>query len=90
MVRGNDINKILIGPISTEQAVREMEANNTLIFKVAKTATKKQIAWAIKKEFEAKVIGVRTQITMQGTKKAFIKLAAESSAVDVTSKLGLV
>ena len=33
MVAGNDINKILDGPISTERAVREIEANNTLIYK---------------------------------------------------------
>jgi len=89
MVTGNDINKILDGPISTERAVREIEANNTLIFRVAKSATKKQIKWAIEKEFAVKVIDVRTAITMKGTKKAFIKLSADTNATDVTSKLGL-
>lgn len=85
-----DTSKILIGPISTEQAVREMEANNTLIFRVAKSATKHKIKWAIEKEFEVKVVGVRTQITQDGTKKAFIKLTADVNAADVISKLGLV
>ena len=90
MVKGNDPSQILEGPISTEQAVREMEASNTLIFKVARDANKKQIKWAMEKEFEIKVLDVRTQITQKGFKKAFIKLAPESSAVDVNSKLGLV
>ena len=89
-MRGNDVNKILEGPISTEQAVREMEASNTLIFKVARAATKHQIKWAIEKEFEVKVIDVRTQVAQKGFKKAFIKLSPETSAVDVNSKLGLV
>jgi large subunit ribosomal protein L23 len=89
-MKGNDISHILVGPISTEQAVREMEANNTLIFKVARNATKPQIKWAIQKEFEAKVIDIQTQITQKGFKKAFIKLSPETSAVDVNSKLGLV
>jgi ribosomal protein L23 len=89
-MKGNDSSQILEGPISTEQAVREMEANNTLIFKVAKNATKPQITWAIEKEFEVKVVEVRTQITQKGFKKAFIKLTEDTSAVDVTSKLGLV
>jgi ribosomal protein uL23 len=90
MIKQLDPSKIIEGPISTERAVREMEANNTLIFKVAKKATKHKIKWAIEKEFEVKVVDVRTQITPKGTKKAFIKLAPDASAVDVTSKLGLV
>jgi ribosomal protein uL23 len=90
MIRGNDSSKILEGPISTERAVREMEAHNTIIFRVAKKATKRQIKWAIEKEFEVTVAGVRTQITPKGIKKAFIKLTPDMNAADVTSKLGLV
>lgn len=90
MAIANRPDKILEGPISTEKAVREMEANNCLIFKVSKKATKHQIKWAIEKEFGVKVIGVRTQITPKGAKKAFIKLAPDVSATDITSKLGLV
>jgi ribosomal protein uL23 len=90
MAIANDPKKILDGPISTERAVREMEANNTIIFKVAKKATKKQIKWAVEKEFSIKVMDVRTSITLKGTKKAFIKLSPDTNAADVTSKLGLV
>jgi ribosomal protein L23 len=89
-MKGNDSSQILEGPISTEQAVREMEASNTLIFKVARDASKSMIKWAMEKEFDIKVVDVRTQITQKGFKKAFIKLAPETSAVDVNSKLGLV
>ena len=90
MAFGNDSSKIIEGPLSTEQAVREMEASNPLIFRVARAATKSQIKWAMEKEFAIKVLDVRTQITQKGFKKAFIKLAPESSAVDVNTQLGLV
>lgn len=82
--------RILKYPISTEKAVREMEANNCLIFIVDKKANKKQIKWAAEKAFGVKVIGIRTQIQPDGKKKAYIKLHPSSIAADVTTKLGLV
>ncbi len=81
---------ILRHPLSTEKAVREMEANNTLLFAVVKSANKRKIKWAIEKEFGVKVVGVRTVISPKGIKKAYIKLHTDTPAVDVTTKLGLV
>lgn len=81
---------ILKYPLSTEKAVREMETSNTLLFVVSKRANKKQVKWAIEKEFGVKVIDVRTLISQEGTKKAYIKLHMDTPAVDVTTKLGLV
>tara|TARA_Y100000034_G_C6905225_1_gene419797 strand:- start:4262 stop:4522 length:261 start_codon:yes stop_codon:yes gene_type:complete len=82
--------EILRYPLSTEKAVREIEAANTLIFAVSKRATKSQIKWAIEKEYKVKVTGVRTLNDMKGVKKAYIKLHPSTPAVDVTAKLGLI
>lgn len=81
---------ILQYPISTEKAVREMEANNCLIFIVTAKATKQDVKKATEKAFNVKVIGVRTVNTMNGLKKAYIKLHKDTPAADVTTKLGMV
>ena len=85
-----DIYKILKYPLTTEKAVRSVEAENTLIFAVSKSSNKKEIKWAIEKEYKGKVKGVRTNIDMKGIKKAYIKLDQSTPAVDITSKLGLI
>ena len=77
-------------PISTEKAVREMEANNCLIFIVSNSATKHEIKKATEKAFSVKVTNVRTINTIKGLKKAYIKLHPDTPAVDVTTKLGMV
>lgn len=81
---------ILKYPLSTEKAVREMEAENCLIFVVDKSANKKSIKWAAEKAFGVKIVSVRTQIDMNGDKRAFIRLSSETVASDVTAKLGLI
>jgi large subunit ribosomal protein L23 len=81
--------EVLKYPLSTEKAVRQMEAENKLIFIVAKDATKVAIKWAIEKAFNVKVAGVNTVILRDGDKKAYIRLKQESPAVDVTTALGL-
>jgi len=86
----NDPYEVLEYPLSTEKAVRQMEAENCLIFIVKEKATKPQIKWAVQKAFEAKVVGVRTMLTMDGRRKAYIKLSAETPASEITSALGLV
>ena len=84
----NDPYVIIKYPLSTEKAVREMEAENCLVFIVDKAATKRAIKWAVDKAFSVKVIGVRTLITMNGEKKSYVKLSADTPAADITSKLG--
>jgi len=90
MVKGNEINSILKFPLSTEKAVRAIEADNTLVFAVNKAANKNQIKWAIQKEYSVKVLNVRTMIDMKGVKKAYVKLDQSTPAIDITSKLGLI
>ena len=82
--------EILQYPMSTEKAVRQMEAENCLIFIVADNATKKSIKWAVEKAFDAKVHRVNTMVTRKGKKKAFVKLKPETPAIDITTALGLV
>ncbi len=89
-MKGNDVFDILKYPLATEKAVRAIEAENTLIFAVAKAATKSQIKWAIEKEYKVKVSNVRTLNDMKGVKKAYVRLDPSTLAVDVTSKLGLI
>lgn len=85
-----DSYKILQYPLSTEKAVREMEATNSLLFVVHRKAKKQEIKKAAEEAFEVKVISVRTLIDTDGKKRAYIKLSPNTPAIDVTTKLGLV
>jgi large subunit ribosomal protein L23 len=76
-------------PITTEKAVKLMESENRLTFIVEKSATKQQIKYAMESLFKVKVRKVNTLIMPSGKKKAYIKLAAETPALDVATQLGL-
>lgn len=76
-------------PLTTEKAVRMMEAENKLTFIVERTATKKQIKEAVETMFNVKVVKVNTLINSLGKKKAYIKLSPENLAMDIATKLGL-
>lgn len=80
---------IILYPLNTEKAVRKMEAENCLIFIVARDATKSAVKWAVEKAFNAKVAAVNTVVLTNGRKKAFIKLKPETPAVEITTQLGL-
>ncbi len=82
--------KIIQYPISTEKAVKEMELSNSLIFIVAKTATKSKVKWAVEKAFDVKVTNVRTMIDRKGRKKAYVQLHPDNPALDINTQLGLV
>lgn len=76
-------------PLSTEKSIRMMESENKLVFIVEKKASKKDIKEDIEKTFKAKVEKVNVQVTCQGIKKAYVKFAADSPAIDVATQLGL-
>ncbi|MFH0868866.1 MAG: 50S ribosomal protein L23 [archaeon] len=80
---------IILYPLNTEKAVRKMEAENMLIFVVARDATKSTVKWAVEKAFNAKVDAVNTTVLRDGRKKAYVKLNAATQAVDITTQLGL-
>jgi large subunit ribosomal protein L23 len=76
-------------PLSTEKSIRLMESENKLVFVVDEKATKQEIKKAIEDMFSVKVKQVRTQQDYKGRKKAFVKFADESPAIDLATKLGL-
>lgn len=80
---------ILESPIATEKAIRLMELNNELVFKVDERATKSQIKEEIEKKFNVKVVQVRVVRTIKGYKKAYIKLSETTPAIDIATRLKL-
>ena len=81
--------KVLLYPITTEKAVKLLETENKLTFIVDLKASKKEIKDEIEKTFNVKVLKINTLITPKGKKKAYIKLAKDTPAMDVMTKLGL-
>jgi large subunit ribosomal protein L23 len=76
-------------PMMTERSVNMIENENKLIFIVNREADKDDIAKAVKDLYEVEAETVRTLITRQGEKKAFVKLKAGFSASEVAIKLGI-
>ncbi len=76
-------------PLTTEKSVKFVEQENKLTFIVDKKSNKIEIMNAIEKMFKVKVIKINTTILTDGTKKAYVKLAKESNARDVITKMGL-
>jgi large subunit ribosomal protein L23 len=78
---------ILIAPVKTEKAIGEIEYKNTLTFVVDLKATKKDVKGEVEKLFAVKVASVRTCITPDGEKHAFVRLDKSSKADEVAAKL---
>ncbi len=76
-------------PVSTERTLRNMEAENKLLFVVDKKATKSDVKKAVESLFKVKVIGVNTYI-FAGKKRAYVKFGKEHPAIDVATQLGMV
>lgn len=75
--------------LSTEKSLRLMESENKLIFVVDKKARKSDIKKAAEELFNVKVEKVNTFITPGGEKRAYIKFAPDSLAIDIATTLGL-
>ncbi len=75
--------------LATEKSMRQMESENKLAFIVNKNANRNQIKKAIEKEFDVKIDKVRTMITTEGKKKAYVQFSEETPAIDVATKLGM-
>ncbi len=80
---------VLIRPVASEKAVGMIERENKLVFIVQRKANKHMIKRAVEEAFDVKVESVRTLITPQGLKKAYVKLKPEFKASDVASRLGI-
>lgn len=81
---------VLKYPLTTEKNVRLMQSENKLVFIVAKDATKPEIKKAAEEFFKIKIQKVNTSILPSGEKKAYLKLAPETPAIDVATQLGLI
>jgi large subunit ribosomal protein L23 len=82
--------RILKYPYTTEKTISLAERENKIVFVVDRKADKQKIKEAFEKAFEVKVSKVNTQITIDGEKKAYIKLKPEFKAADVAVKLGII
>ena len=81
--------KIIREPLHTEKALNYIEYHNTLVFIVDRKATKGQIKEAVQRIFDVKVEKVRTLITPDGRKKAYVKLAEGYNAEEIATRLGI-
>lgn len=84
-----DSQDVIKYPVSTERTLRNMEAENKLLFVVDKKATKSDVKKAVESLFKVKVIGVNTYI-FAGRKRAYVKFGKEHPAIDVATQLGMV
>ena len=75
-------------PLSTEKGIKLMETENKLIFAVDSRATKAEIKKAVESSFNVKVDSVNTFI-LQGRKKAYVKIAKDTPAINIATQLGL-
>ncbi len=80
--------KVLLYPLATEKAIKQVELENKISFVVDSRATKAQIAEEIKTMFKVKVAKVNLHIR-NNKKIATIKLKADSPAIDIATKLGM-
>jgi len=77
-------------PLTTENAMKKIEDNNTLVFLVDNKANKHHIRSAVKKLYDIDVQKVNTLIRPDGQKKAYVRLAADYDALDVANKIGII
>ena len=80
---------IIKAPISTEKAIRLMEAENKLVFEVDRKATKSIIKAELESMFNVKVKNVNTLIGPDAKKRAYVTFAEDTPAIDLATKLEL-
>ncbi|EDO47563.1 predicted protein [Nematostella vectensis] len=81
---------IIKHPLTTESAMKKIEDNNTLVFIVDVRANKPQIKAAVKKLYDIVVSKVNTLVRPDGQKKAYVRLAPDYDALDVSNKIGII
>jgi large subunit ribosomal protein L23 len=80
---------VIVHPLVTEKAMNDMDFENKLQFVVGLEATKTEIKEAVADRYDVSVESVNTQITMQGQKKAVVRLSADDDAQEVASRIGV-
>ncbi len=72
-------NKVIIRPIISEAALKELEANK-YVFEVQKKANKKEIARAVKEHFGVDALVVRTRIIKGRSRRGLGKRARTAAS----------
>lgn len=85
-----DPHEVLLYPQATEKAVKLIESENKLVFIVANDASKADIKRAVEVLFEVRVDNVKVEITPDGRKRAYVRLAPEFTADELAAKLGMI
>jgi large subunit ribosomal protein L23 len=80
---------VVVHPLVTEKAMNDMDFENKLQFIVDVDAAKPEIKEAVSERFDVEVVDVNTQITMEGIKKATVKLGEDDAADEVASRIGV-
>jgi large subunit ribosomal protein L23 len=83
------VNEVVRYPLLSEDAVTLLEAENKITFIVDIRSDKHDIKRAIEELYEVRVEKVRTLITPEGAKKAFVKLTPDFKAADLAVRLGI-
>ena len=81
--------KTVVHPLITEKNVNLIDAENKLVFIVAKNSTKTEIKKAVEGLYGVKVDKVNVVIDSKSRKKAFVKIAKEFKAGEIATKLGV-
>lgn len=76
-------------PHVTEKAMNDMDFQNKLQFIVDDAAGKPEVAEAVESQYEVSVVSVNTQNTMDGNKKAVVRLSEDDDAQEVASRIGV-
>jgi large subunit ribosomal protein L23 len=82
-------NEVVKYPLLSEDAVTLLEAENKITFIVDLHSDKRDIKRAIQELYEVKVRDVKTLITPEGEKKAFVRLMPDFKASDLAVRLGI-
>ncbi len=82
-------NEVIKYPLLSEDAVTLLEAENKITFIVDRRSDKHDVKRAVEGLYEVRVDQVRTLITPEGDKKAFVKLTPDFKAADLAVKLGI-
>jgi len=76
-------------PLLSEDAVTLLESENKITFMVDLQSDKHDIKRAVQELYEVKVRDVKTLITPEGEKKAFVRLMPDFKASDLAVRLGI-
>ncbi len=83
-----ETDKVIKHPLATEKAIKLMESENKLVFVVDFKARKADVKKAVEEMFNVKIVDVNTVIS-KGKKKAYVKFSAETPAIDIATKMGI-